>query len=270
MKVFWNVSLFATFCLLMCSQAWAQNACSNMANKQRNNTKSNHVFGKDFFGQSIQADHACLEGNTFSTFSFWSQGNSPTKFTLNIYEGEIDPSRPLPAPRYTQPNIQNKPTNRGGKIKVDLDARYGDLSAVQGTYYTFLITMASSGGGNLIAHSSPNVAAIAGKAYLKNAAYANTDLIFEVAAKGSDIEIVDANYGAGRKQLITHAKAHMVNQIRSVANNGGISFEVLNSFLLRNQYDDPARGQEKTLTVTYKKGGREYTKSVIEKNTFTF
>lgn len=220
MKTQFKTILISTFCLFLGTQVYAQSSCSNIANRARNNTGQNHVFGNQPFGQTILADPACLGGNTFSTFSFSSQGNSPTKFDIAIYEGEVIPTITAgslsPAPRYLQTNIRNKPTNRGGNLIVDLkeaksgasiSATYSDRSLEANKYYTFVVIIARSGGGNLIAHTSPD--ATPGKAFFKGTAYPGSDLVFEVKAEqeaSCPQNIIDDFYAEydGKSKFVSH------------------------------------------------------------------
>ncbi len=147
--------------------------CSNISNRNRVRA-DNHIFSGQSFGQSIVADAACYGGNTFSEFSFWSQGNSPTRFDLRIYEGQTVTG----TPRYTQTDISLPPANMGGKLTIELKHGTGDLSFVDGDTYTFLL---SGKGGNLIAHVSED--ATPGQVYLKIGFDSGKDLLFEVKAK---------------------------------------------------------------------------------------
>ena len=253
MKRFILSTLFLSFGLFLSLQLSAQ--CSNINNK--NGVRAdNHVFGPNSFGQSIVADVECLGGNEFREFSFWSQGNSPTRFDLRIYQGQTVSGTPM----YTQKAISNPPTNFGGKLTVKLEGGTGSLRFRNGETYTFKISMT---GGNLIAHVSGD--ATPGQAYLKTGFDSGKDLRYEIKAR-SDISIVAAEYG------IPGGTVRNVKPVlQAMANDGIQSFEVRNQQLLYDHgLTDPAPGRQKTLKVTYRKAGRSYSKTFQEKDTFSF
>lgn len=247
----------------------AQSSCSNISNPSRNNTRSNHIFEGKSFGQSILADPYCLGGSKFSSFSFWAQGSSPIKFDLAIYEGEnlraVDR-------RYIQEDIRMPPSNRGKKLRVNLTAAYGDLSFNRGSTYTFLITIAKSGGGNLIAHTSYH--AVEGKAYLQDQFVAGSDLIFEIGVSTSSIIIESADYGNFQlnKSLSSSDEEKLKNILQNMVDAGTTSFRVSDELLLnKHGMKNPIANKPKTLIVTYSKGGKLVRdKKVIEKKTFCF
>ncbi|MEL6848484.1 MAG: hypothetical protein AAFP92_08200, partial [Bacteroidota bacterium] len=147
--------------------------CKNPRN--RGNRSVGHIFSGHVFGQSIVADSRCLEGNTFSEFKFWAQGNSRTNFILKIFDQE---TTDFDNPRYTKTDISFNPPNFGGWMPVDLEGGTGDLSFIPGNTYTFILTCT---GGNTIPHATENETL--GSAYYEGGFDQGVDLRFEVSGK---------------------------------------------------------------------------------------
>lgn len=151
--------------------------------KNQSNAKGGHVFGSDSFGQSVKPS-ACAAGSTFSAFSFWANGNSPTKMNLVVYEGDGIEGAVV----YEQEDISLPPGNRGGKLSIQLEggAEHGTgLKIDPDKFYTFMLTIASRGGGNLIAHATQDATNGVGKAYFKASrrpvdSTENIDLRFDI------------------------------------------------------------------------------------------
>ncbi|MEO0899423.1 MAG: hypothetical protein AAFY71_23630 [Bacteroidota bacterium] len=143
--------------------------------RPRGNKYVGQFYSKDVFGQSIVADSRCLEGNTFSQFKFWAQGNSRTKWELRIFDKE---TINFDNPRYTQKNISFDPPNFGKWMTIDLEGGEGDLSFVSGNTYTFLLTCT---GGNTLPHATDNVTL--GSAFYEGGFDQNIDFRFEVYGK---------------------------------------------------------------------------------------
>ena len=162
------------FCFSMNFQLSAQ--CSNI-NSPSTRGPNTQVFGKMSFGQSI--DGACFSGNQITKFSFWSQGNSPTKLHLNIYEGNSQTASGTAI--YTENDISLPPANFGNKLTINLK---NPVAVQSNKVYTFVLTIRNGGGGNLIAHISEDKYA-GGQFFLdkndgKGGFNAQYDLRFEV------------------------------------------------------------------------------------------
>ena len=183
------IQSFLFIALMLCSSIQLSAQCTNINGPSAQGAPNTQVFGNDSFGQSIQG--SCFSGNQITKFSFWSQGNSPTKMSMKIYEGSSQTVSGTPI--YTQNNISLPPANFGGKLTINL----ANPVAVQSSKtYTFVMTINSSGGGNLIAHVSDNKYS-GGSLYLKkggsggfNAAY---DLRFEVETTNAAMECTGIN-----------------------------------------------------------------------------
>ncbi|MBX2871283.1 MAG: hypothetical protein KTR30_04265 [Saprospiraceae bacterium] len=178
---------FVALMLVSCIQLSAQ--CSNINGPSAQGAPNTHVFGNDTFGQSIQG--SCFSGNQITKFSFWSQGNSPTKVHLKIYEGNSQTVSGTVV--HEQNDIPLPPANFGGKLTIDLDE---PVFVNASKTYTFVVTIRSSGGGNLIAHVSSDKYS-GGSLYLKkggsggfNAAY---DLRFEVESTNAALVCTGTN-----------------------------------------------------------------------------
>ena len=221
--------LFFAICLLATFQLSAQ--CSNInssSTKDRLNPNT-HVFGNMSFGQSIAG--SCFSGNHITKFSFWSQGNSSTKMDLKIFEGNSQTVSGTPI--YTQSSVQLPPANFGGKLTIELDRAVPTQSSKT---YTFVMTLASSGGGNLIAHVSDDKYS-GGQLYLKkeaaNGFNSKYDLRFEVETESAGNECG----GIKLTQLPTLSNGNMQveidatnypHQLSHPAYSGGSQFEIIN------------------------------------------
>ncbi len=175
------IQSFLFVALMLCSSIQLSAQCSNINGPSAQGAPNTQVFGNDSFGQSIQG--SCFSGNQITKFSFWSQGNSPTKMSLKIYEGSSQTVSGTPI--HTQNDISLPPANFGGKLTIDLAS---PVAVQSSKTYTFVLTINSSGGGNLIAHVSDNKYS-GGSLYLKkggsggfNSAY---DLRFEVESENA-------------------------------------------------------------------------------------
>ncbi len=74
------------------------------------------------------------------------------------------------------------------------------------------------------------------------------------------IQIKSATWAVGAKS------ADVTKKVQEIADSNAEKFEARNHILGA----DPAAGQQKTLTVVYIKGGKEITKSCLERQFFTF
>lgn len=138
-------SIFCVAMLLLASFAVSAQ-CSNINAKSTKDRFNTHVFNQQSFGQSIAG--SCFTGNQITKISFWSQGNSPTRMNLKIFEGNGQTVSGNPI--YTQDNINTPPTNFGGKLTVTLS---NPVAVQSSKTYTFLFIMT---GGNQIVHISDN------------------------------------------------------------------------------------------------------------------
>lgn len=179
--------LFVALMLVSSIQLSAQ--CSNINGPSAQGAPNTQVFGNESFGQSIQG--SCFSGNQLTKFSFWSQGNSPTRLSLKIYEGSSQTVSGQAI--YEDGDVELPPANFGGKLTIDIDE---PVFVNPSKTYTFVLTIRSSGGGNLIAHVSSNKYS-GGSLYLKkggsggfNSAY---DLRFEVESKNATLECAGNN-----------------------------------------------------------------------------
>jgi len=143
MKFLLQFVLTVAFCALASVQLSAQ--CSNINSKSVKGPGT-HIFGTHSVGQSVWG--ACFSGNKITKFSFWSQGNSPTKLSFQIFEGKRVSGTPI-----HQQDVSLPPANMGGKLTIELDE---PVFVQSNKIYTFLLTLNASGGGNLIAHVSDN------------------------------------------------------------------------------------------------------------------
>lgn len=170
--------------LLTSVQLSAQCSNINAASTKDRPNPNTHMFNQQSFGQSIAG--SCFSGNQITKISFWSQGNSPTKMKLKIYEanGQTVSGNAI----YTHPQeISSPPINRGGKLSVTLAA---PVAVQSGKTYTFVFSMT---GGNQIVHISDNTYS-GGQFYQKkdgvNGFNSKYDMRFEVeASTGSSPKI---------------------------------------------------------------------------------
>ena len=167
-----------------------------------------HVFSGESFGQSVKPS-ACAAGSKFESFTFWAQGNSPTKMGIKVYKGEGTSGQLV----YEKDNIQSPPTNFGGPLPISLSGgtEHGTGLTIQsGTTYTFMMTIPSSGGGNLIAHVTSGTSGD-GRVYFNASrrpsapSDANLDLRYEVktgAAAATGVIVYEADsYRRASKEL---------------------------------------------------------------------
>jgi len=135
------------------------------------------IFSGDKIGQSITADASCYSGNAFSKFSFWSNTNSPTSWTVEIFNGETASGSPI----YSETNVVVVQSNLGGYSHVNLGTGQnitGSPVYVDGQVYTFIFTCT---GGTIIAHKTGDTYA-GGKAYDGSSFQAGEDLKFQIEA----------------------------------------------------------------------------------------
>ncbi|NRB51379.1 MAG: hypothetical protein HRU41_27155 [Saprospiraceae bacterium] len=183
------IQSFLFIALMLCSSIQLSAQCSYINGPSAQGAPNTQVFGNDSFGQSIKG--SCFSGNQITKFSFWSQGNSPTKLHLKIYEGNSQTVSGTPI--HTQNDIPLPPANFGAKLTITLDK---PVFVQSSKTYTFVLTIRNGGGGNLIAHVSNNKYS-GGSLYLKkggsggfNAAY---DLRFEVETKNAELVCAGIN-----------------------------------------------------------------------------
>ncbi|MEM9929676.1 MAG: hypothetical protein AAF840_07655, partial [Bacteroidota bacterium] len=175
---------FSKFCLLLfCCLLFgsftltAQGTCNNIDNRQRFNTGSNQIFFGQAIGQTFRADASCLGGTAFSEFSIRGNGNSPTKWDLYIYKGEVQPTSNPTGFQYKQTGISFPPGNLGANHTATLAGGQGSLDFVDGQMYTIYLV---GKGGNMIAHTTTD--AVPGKAIVRGQFFGNADLCFSLKA----------------------------------------------------------------------------------------
>lgn len=196
-----SIQSIVCIAILFLTSAQLSAQCSNInaaSTKDRPNPNT-HMFNQQSFGQSIAG--SCFSGNQITKISFWSQGNSPTKMNLKIYEanGQTVSGNPI----YTHPQeISSPPTNHGGKLSVTLAQ---PVAVQSGKTYTFVFTMT---GGNQIVHISDNTYS-GGQFYQKkdgvDGFLSKYDMRFEVeASTGNSPKITvyeHGGYSGSKKEL---------------------------------------------------------------------